>query len=211
MELDGGTHATSSPKNLIFLWQVSRRERREETVELVAAPWWTGVGGADRVEDVEAEESWRTTRAGERSIAVVVIVVVEDDLFGAPSSCPRIFSRTLGMHQILFGSHRTPAATPIIAWCSRPWSIPTTILKLHPSTDNNYSVSVNSTPFFSLFFLSFLFSFLFLFVSENIQSLFQSKLSHSFRSSKRFVLMHFFRTVRCTRGNTHVVESLSRW
>ena len=163
MELDGGTHATSSPKNLIFLWQVSRRERREETVELVAAPWWTGVGGADRVEDVEAEESWRTTRAGERSIAVVVIVVVEDDLFGAPSSCPRIFSRTLGMHQILFGSHRTPAATPIIAWCSRPWSIPTTILKLHPSTDNNYSVSVNSTPFFSLFFLSFPFSFFFFF------------------------------------------------
>ena len=163
MELDGGTHATSSPKNLIFLWQVSRRERREETVELVAAPWWTGVGGADRVEDVEAEESWRTTRAGERSIAVVVIVVVEDDLFGAPSSCPRIFSRTLGMHQILFGSHRTPAATPIIAWCSRPWSIPTTILELHPSTDNNYSVSVNSTPFFSLFFLSFPFSFFFFF------------------------------------------------
>ena len=119
MELDGGgTHATSSPKNLIFLWQVSRRERREETVELLAAPWWTGVGGADRVEDVEAEESWRTTRAGERSIVVVMIVVVEDDLFGAPSSCPRIFSRTLGMHQILFGSHRTPAATPIIAWCS---------------------------------------------------------------------------------------------
>lgn len=102
--------ATSSPKNLIFLWQVSRRERREEAAEEEeAAPWWTGVGGADRVEDVEAEEeSWRTTRAGDRSIVVVVIVVVEDDLFGAPSSCPRTFSRTLGMHQILFGSHRTP-------------------------------------------------------------------------------------------------------
>ena len=137
--LDGGTHATSSPKNLIFLWQVSRRERREETVELVAAPWWTGVGGADRVEDVEAEESWRTTRAGERSIVVVVIVVVEDDLFGAPSSCPRIFSRTLGMHQILFGSHRTPAATPIIAGCSRSWSIPTNYPRnFSPFYQSNY-------------------------------------------------------------------------
>lgn len=99
---------------------MSRRDRREETLELEpeavpepeAAPWWTGVGGADRVEDVEAEESWRTTRAGERSIVVDVIVVVEDDLLGAPSSWPRIFSRTLGMHQILFGSHRTPSATP---------------------------------------------------------------------------------------------------
>lgn len=155
MELDGGTHATSSPNNLIFLWQVSRRERREETVELLAAPWWTGVGGADRVEDVEAEESWRTTRAGERSIVAVVIVVVDDDLFGAPSSCPRIFSRTLGMHQILFGSHRTPSATPIIAWCSP--CVTTTILKLQPSA----STTIKSACLLSLLlFLILFFSFL---------------------------------------------------
>lgn len=55
----------------------------------------------------ETEEGSRRTgtvtapRAGERSIVDVVIVVVEDDLLGAPPSCPRIRSRTLGRHQIL--------------------------------------------------------------------------------------------------------------
>lgn len=99
-----------------------------------APPWCTGVGGAETVvaedataaaaaaaeTDAEAEGSRRTViapRAGERSIDAVVfvvfvvfvvaIVVVEDDLLGAPPSCPRIRSRTLGRHQILFVSHRT--------------------------------------------------------------------------------------------------------
>lgn len=132
------THATSSPKSLIFLWQVSSRERREEEALLElpapvpAPPWCTGVGGAETVvaedataaaaaaeTDAEAEEGSRRTvtapRAGERSIVVVVfvvaIVVVEDDLLGAPPSCPRIRSRTLGRHQILFVCHRTMVST----------------------------------------------------------------------------------------------------
>lgn len=70
--------------------------------------------------DAEADKGSRRTvtapRAGERSIVVivvvavvdVVIVVVEDDLLGAPPSCPRIRSRTLGKHQILFSCHGTP-------------------------------------------------------------------------------------------------------
>lgn len=132
------THATSSPKSLIFLWQVSSRERREEEALLElpapvpAPPWCTGVGGAETVvaedataaaaaaeTDAEAEEGSRRTvtapRAGERSIVVVLfvvaIVVAEDDLLGAPPSCPRIRSRTLGRHQILFVSHRTMVST----------------------------------------------------------------------------------------------------
>ena len=105
-----------------------------------APPWCTGVGGAETVvaedataaaaaaaeTDAEAEGSRRTVmapRAGERSIdavvavvfavfaVVVAIVVVEDDLLGAPPSCPRIRSRTLGRHQILFVSHRTINST----------------------------------------------------------------------------------------------------
>lgn len=133
----GGTHATSSPKSLIFLWQVSSRERREEEallelpVPVPAPPWCTGVGGAETVvvedataaaadataADAEADEGSRgprtvtAPRAGDRSIVVVVIVVVEDDLLGAPPSCPRIRSRTLGRHQILFNCHRTLAST----------------------------------------------------------------------------------------------------
>jgi len=66
----------------------------------------------------EAEEGSRKTvtapRAGERSIVVVVeaaIVVVEDDRLGAPASCPRIRSRTLGRHQILHTCHRTRTST----------------------------------------------------------------------------------------------------
>lgn len=35
---DMGTHATSSPKSLIFLWQVSSRERREEEALELPAP-----------------------------------------------------------------------------------------------------------------------------------------------------------------------------
>jgi len=98
------THATSSPKSLIFLWQVSSRERREEEALLElpapvpAPPWCTGVGGAETVvaedvtvaaaaaaaaaaeTDAEAEEGFRRTvtapRAGERSIVVVVVFVV---------------------------------------------------------------------------------------------------------------------------------------
>lgn len=139
------THATSSPKSRIFLWQVSSRERREEEALLElpapvpAPPWCTGVGGAETVvaedpataadtdadadadadAEAEAEEgSLRTVtapRAGERSIVVVVfvdaIVVLEDDLLGAPPSCPRIRSRTLGRHQILFVCHRTVVST----------------------------------------------------------------------------------------------------
>lgn len=134
------THATSSPKSLIFLWQVSSRERREEEALLElpappvpAPPWCTGVGGAETVvaedttaaaaaaaeTDAEAEEGSRRTvtapRAGERNIVAVfvaAIVVAEDDLLGAaPASCPRIRSRTLGRHQILFVCHRTMAST----------------------------------------------------------------------------------------------------
>lgn len=97
------THATSSPKSLIFLWQVSSRERREEEALLElpapvpAPPWCTGVGGAETVvpedttaaaaaaaaaaeTDAEAEEGSRRTvtapRAGDRSIVAVVVVVV---------------------------------------------------------------------------------------------------------------------------------------
>lgn len=139
------THATSSPKSRIFLWQVSSRERREEEAllelpaPLPAPPWCTGVGGAETVvaeedataaaaaaaaaadTDAEADGSRRTVtapRAGERSIVndvvvfVVGIVVVEDDLLGAPPSCPRIRSRTLGRHQILFVCHRTVVRLP---------------------------------------------------------------------------------------------------
>lgn len=134
------THATSSPKSRIFLWQVSSRERREEEAllelpaPLPAPPWCTGVGGAETVvaedataaaaaadTDAEADGSRRTVtapRAGERSIVndvvvfVVAIVVVEDDLLGAPPSCPRIRSRTLGRHQILFVCHRTVVRLP---------------------------------------------------------------------------------------------------
>lgn len=134
------THATSSPKSRIFLWQVSSRERREEEalLELPALvpvpPWCTGVGGAETVvaedaiaaaaaaegTDAEAEGSRRTVtapRAGERSIVLVAvvlavaIVVLEDDLLGAPPSCPRTRSRTLGRHQILFACHRTMVST----------------------------------------------------------------------------------------------------
>lgn len=118
------THATSSPKSLIFLWQVSSRDRREDEEVLpeelpAPAPWCTGVGGAETVvlveeatvtsaTDADAEEGSRRTltapRAGERSI-----VVVEDDRLGGPPSCPTIRSRTLGRHQILHASHRTRA------------------------------------------------------------------------------------------------------
>lgn len=132
------THATSSPKSLIFLWQVSRRESRDDELAGVVVvvvvvvlppppPWWTGVAGADIVdEDDDTPEVtlfpswWSITRAGERNIipeadvtVVAVIVAAEDDLFGGPptiprrTSWPRIFSRTLGMHQILISSHRT--------------------------------------------------------------------------------------------------------
>lgn len=120
---------------------MSSKERREEEALLElpapvpAPPWCTGVGGAETVvaedataaaaaaaeTDAEAEGSRRTVmapRAGERSIDAVVfvvfvvaIVVVEDDLLGAPPSCPRIRSRTLGRHQILFVSHRTINST----------------------------------------------------------------------------------------------------
>lgn len=66
---------------------------------------------AEAEADVGSRRTATAPRAGERSIVdvVVVIVVVEDDLLGAPPSCPRIRSRTLGRHQILFASHRTTA------------------------------------------------------------------------------------------------------
>lgn len=119
-----------------------RREEEallELPAPLLAPPWCTGVGGAETVvaeevataaaaaadtdadAEAEADGSRRTVtapRAGERSIVndvvvlVVAIVVVEDDLLGAPPSCLRIRSRTLGRHQILFVCHRTVVRLP---------------------------------------------------------------------------------------------------
>lgn len=156
------THATNSPKKRIFLWQVSRRESRDEAeplpLELPDEEWCTGVVGADVV--VEEDESCNKATAplaGERNIAlklvavlialdeaillfeillvqdvvtlpielavfwqeaeaeltcVIVVAVVVAVVVGAsedssPARPTTIFSRALGMHQILQACHRT--------------------------------------------------------------------------------------------------------
>ena len=69
-----GTHATSSPKKRIFLWQESSSERREAVLEELDVELWRGVVGAEVVE--EESRSATAPRAGDRSIPVIAFVML---------------------------------------------------------------------------------------------------------------------------------------